>query len=508
MTHDDLEKLLCSWESVYKDFPSRNARHDTLVLECAWDLAEDLDGEPEDEFDDEPVGGELAHVWTFGLVVIGRDLTWLPGKGILGTTVDALKKADAALRDRPCAHDAHPYEEHEAEDDAELLERLSELADETAEWHGEGTREEWLCPRNVAGFARIALDIIEPGSVTDVPPRLPLEADQEIEELSALLHGYPKPWTDIDETISSHAESLKRARGADLPGRIMTVRALAWYAVSGFVRDKSVLDELAEALDAAFDQLTGATCDHDWHARLPTDGPNAAEIGVILSSPGGRATFERGQLRSGRAPMDRVVCPVFARELAAGSLRQVEERREELFGERETVHLDAEYLLDGEQLDIEKIVERIDRKSWNEEFADDLGLWAARRFERSTDARERAVLLLTAYQTMSNAYPSPVLAAFRGVLSVMRPLAAADTGDCAHADPHPTLRYVAFRKGLPHLVDPGVHPADPDESRTPESWTCPRFHAEVADACVKELDGLYPDAEADADVDGDADVDA
>ncbi|GAA2099405.1 hypothetical protein GCM10009801_70970 [Streptomyces albiaxialis] len=478
MTNDDLDELLRSWAAVYDDFPSQSGTHDMAVLNCAGELADDP-------------AGELAHLWTFGLVVIGRHVTWLPGKGTREEAVRALRDADEALRDRPCAHDAHPYEEHEAEDDTELLGRLRELADESAEWNGEGTREEWRCPRNVAGFARIALDIIEPGSVTDVPPRLPVEADQEIEELSALLHGYPKGWTDINETITSHAESLRRASGEDLPGRIMTVRALGWYAVSGMVRDKSVLDELAEALDAAYGKLADAMCEHDWHARLPKDGPHAAEIGVILSSPGGRAAFERSQRRSGRAPMDRVVCPVFARELAVGSLRQVEERRENLFGERDTAHLDAEYLLDGGRLDIEKIAERIDKKAWNEEFADDLGLWAARRYEASEDESERAALLLTAYQTMRNAYPSPVLAAVRGVSSVMRPLAAADAGECAHEDAHPTLRYVAFRKGLPHLVAPEAHPADPEESRSPESWACPVFAAEVARDCLQDLEGLY-----------------
>ncbi|MFG3253445.1 hypothetical protein [Streptomyces sp. NPDC048172] len=500
MTLDDLDELLHSWASLYDDFPSQGPEPDGVVSHCAGELADHLDehltGDPDGDSDGDSDGdpdGEAPYLWTFGLVVIGRHLTWLPGKGVLPLAVGALKETDVEFRDRPCAHDTHPYEEHEGEDDAELLGRLRELADETIEWRGEGTREQWRCPRNVAGFARIALDIIEPGSVTDVPPRLPAEADQEIEELSALLHGYPKLWTDINETITSHAESLRRARGEELPGRIMTARALGWYAVSGMVRDKAVLDALAEAMDAAYAQLTDATCEHDWHARLPEDGPSAAEIGVILSSPGGRATFERSQRRSGRAPMERVVCPVFARRLAVESLRQVEERREALFGERETAHLDAVYLLDGGALDIEKIAERIDRKAWNEEFADDLGLWAARRYERSEDARERAALLLTAYQTMSNAYPSPVLAAVKGVQSVMRPVAAADAGECAHEDAHPALRYVHFRKGLPHLVAPDVHPADPEESRSLESWTCPVFAAEVARECLKDLEGLYPE---------------
>ncbi|WP_371094892.1 hypothetical protein [Streptomyces sanglieri] len=40
-------------------------------------------------------------------------------------------------------------------------------------------------------------------NITRHPPRLPMEDMSTMETLTALLHGYPKPWTDIDEEISS-----------------------------------------------------------------------------------------------------------------------------------------------------------------------------------------------------------------------------------------------------------------------------------------------------------------
>lgn len=67
------------------------------------------------------------------------------------------------------------------------------------------------------------------------------------------------------------------------------------------------------------------------------------------------------------------------------------ERREELFGHRDTSHADAEYLRADGRFEIERIVERLDYKGWNAQYADDLGLWAARRYEQA-DERERPVL--------------------------------------------------------------------------------------------------------------------
>ncbi|MER5615136.1 hypothetical protein [Streptomyces sp. NPDC002215] len=274
-----------------------------------------------------------------------------------------LKAADTALREQPCAHESHPYASHDSGDDMYLAEQLTQLADDTAEWNEDRPRDEWRCPRNVAGFARIAMDIVEPGSVTDVPPCLPMEARDTMETLTALLHGYPKPWTDIYEEISFQARGLSSADPADRPGHLLIVRAVTWYAVSGMVRTKSVLDDLVDAVERTLTHFADAACGHDRHAKLPDSGPAAAELGVMLSSPGGRGVYELRHREGHVPPLEKVVCPVFMTEVAEESLRVLRERREELFGHRDTSHADAEYLRADGRFEIERIPVRTARLS-------------------------------------------------------------------------------------------------------------------------------------------------
>ncbi|MCM2416114.1 hypothetical protein [Streptomyces sp. RKAG290] len=408
----------------------------------------------------------------------------------------ALKAADTALRERPCDHESHPYASHDGADDTYLTEQLSLLADDAADGEDDRARSEWRCPHNAAGFARIAMDIVEPGSVRDVPPRLPVEATNTIDTLAALLHGYPKPWTDIDEEISSQAWNLSTADPEDRAGHLLIVRAVTWYAVSGMVRAKSVLDDLVDALERTLPHYADASCGHERHATLPDSGPDAAELGVVLSSSGGRAVYARDQ-RAGRTPpLESVLCPVFMTEIAEESLRVLRERREELFGARDTSHADAEYLRADGRLEIERIVERLDYKSWNEQYAYDLGLWAARRYEQA-DERGRPVLLLTACQAMKISYPDPPPSVVRGVLATMRAVAAAPRPlECAHEDEHPTLQYADFGSGLPHFYAPEeFSPAGEPHSR--EAWTCPNFAAAVAEECVRDLENAELDEDED-----------
>ncbi|MFJ2093551.1 hypothetical protein ACIOEW_30390 [Streptomyces sp. NPDC087901] len=482
-----LEELSEIWDEIRENYDtSDNSAYDRAVLDCAARLASDP-------------GGESAHVWAIGLTMMAPYLTWLPGAGVAEQAAAALEAADRALRDRGCPHDSHPYLSHDDEEDEYLAELVLALADETADWNEDSPRSEWRCPRNAAGFARIGLDIIHPGSVTDVPPRLPVEAKDSISTLSALLHGYPKPWTDIDDEISSQASELSGAAPADRAGRLMVVRAVTWYAVSGMVRTKSVLDDLAEAVEEVLPHFTGGGCAHDGHPSLPDSGPDAAALGITLSSSGGREIYERRRIASGRnAPLDAVVCPVLMAEVADRTLTLLRKRRDDLFGERDTSHADAEYLRADGRLNIELLVERTDNKSWNEQYADDLGLWAARRHQQS-DGRDRAVLLLVAHQAMKNSYPSPPLSVVRGVLATMRAVAAAPLpAECLHEDEHPPLGRAEFRAGMAHFWAPEEFPPA-EESRSAASWTCPRFAAAVAEQCIADLGDLYEeDALADA----------
>lgn len=320
MITDDipLEELTRGWEEIRQEYYDlRNDTFDRRVLDCAARLAADP-------------GGESAYVWTIGLLMMAPYTAGAPGHGVVPEASAALEAADGALRDRHCEHDTHPYREQEPEFDEDLARQLGNLPDPNAPWDENHPREQWLCPRNVAGLARIALDIIEPGSAADVPPRLPVGAQDDIDTLSALLHGYPDPGADLHEEISLHAGALRSASPADRPGRLLVVMAVTWYAVSDVVRDASVLDTLIAALEATLPDHAAATCAHDGHPAPPRSGPSAAALGITLSSPGGRALHERD--RGQTAPLEQLLCPVALADIAKESLSALYIRREELLG--------------------------------------------------------------------------------------------------------------------------------------------------------------------------------
>ncbi|WP_143061080.1 hypothetical protein [Saccharopolyspora shandongensis] len=320
---DSLDALVESWEEIrlcYQD--SANAEYDLAVLDCVAKLAE------------EP-GGEQAWLWVLGSVITAPYLTWLPGDGVADAAVKALRAADAALRAQPCTHVSHPYETHTDEDDEILLDVFSPLANEGEEWEGweePRPREEWLCPRNVAGFARIALDILDPGSVADVPARLPAEAVEQIDVLSCLLEGYPKWSTDVEDEIASQGWALSTADPEELAGRVLVVRAVSWHAIWDTER-KSVLDDLIEGLEKALARYDRVSCEHDPddHPRLPNSGPIAAEQGILLSYAAGRARYERSP-RGREEPLEALLCPAFIAAVAQESLDSLIKCRDQRFG--------------------------------------------------------------------------------------------------------------------------------------------------------------------------------
>lgn len=311
-----VEELAGSWDEIREEYYDlRNDAYDRTVLDCAVRLAEDP-------------GGESAGVWAIGLLMMAPYVAGAPGDGVASATMSALEAADGALRDRPCGHETHPYQEHEPEFDEDLGRQLCGLYDPDAAWDENHPREQWLCPRNVAGLARIALDIIEPGSASGIPPRLPVGAQDTIDTLSALLHGYPEPGTDIEAEIGVHAEELRSAGPADRPGRLLVVMAVAWYAASDFVRNPAVVDELISALETTLPHYADARCTHDRHPAPPRSGPNAAALGIKLSSPAGRALYERDRTRTD--PLDQPLCPVALSEIANDAMRALDDRRAEL----------------------------------------------------------------------------------------------------------------------------------------------------------------------------------
>lgn len=89
----------------------------------------------------------------------------------------------------------------------------------------------------------------------------------------------------------------------------------------------------------------------------------------MLSSHGGRRLYERRHVAGRTAALDTVVCPVFMAEVAEESLKMLRERREILFGERDTSGLDTEYLGPDGRLDIARIADRLAPGSRNKTYA-------------------------------------------------------------------------------------------------------------------------------------------
>lgn len=312
-------ELAEAWSDVQDDYQAgRDEAKDRIVLDCARELAADP-------------GGESAHQWVFGLVMMLPYVGWLPGDGVPGAVFEAARAADEALKDRTCAHEGHPYEEDELEDHLfSLRDVLSASVDESAEWdEGDRPLDEWLCPRNAAGFARIAMDYIEPGSAGGIPARLPDDTRRDIDSLSAILHGYPRPGTDVDLEISCVGDELGRATDPDdRAGLVIATTAVSWYALSDMMRSKGVIDDLTAGLEHALARLSDAPCAHEGHPGLPRSGPDAVWVGLHLSSPAGREVYEKERQSSGwGAPLDTLLCPAFVTDTARDTLTRLRQKR-------------------------------------------------------------------------------------------------------------------------------------------------------------------------------------
>lgn len=66
----------------------------------------------------------------------------------------------------------------------------------------------WRCPANVAGFARLTADVLDPFTVGGLPERVPAAHTSGLRSLSSLLNGYP--YGDPGEELSFQAGALPR----------------------------------------------------------------------------------------------------------------------------------------------------------------------------------------------------------------------------------------------------------------------------------------------------------
>ncbi|MFG2527026.1 hypothetical protein [Streptomyces sp. NPDC048516] len=462
------QRLIEAWGRV--SAASDGAAADPLVRDCARHLFADP-------------GGEQVHLWTFGLVRMAGYLAWRPGPEAARSALDALLAVDRALKEMPCPHTSHPYED--------ALKEL--LADEV--WLAgpelkslvgpapEG--DTWRCPANVAGFARLTADVLDPFTVDGLPERIPAAHTSSLSRLSSLLNGYP--YGDPGEELSGQAGALPchPTKGV-LAGYVVTLHASQWYAASGLITEQSVLDDMITGLEAALPLLRGTSCPHTAaeHPKLSGDPSGDAMTGFFLRSPGGRA-----ELRAWSADelLKGWLCHGFLRGLAEEALSNLRYARDSLVGARDDRLLDGAYTRADGRLDIGALTHCFDAaeydKSWEAENA---VRWAARRYAATGDnsPRERLVLLLLVLWCAEAVELAPdVGEEIREVLVGVR--TAAPDAVCAHDEAHPPA-YPDFQAHLNHLYAPAEFAA-PEEARGGEAWGCPRYLACLAEEALDTL---------------------
>ncbi|MGW1373833.1 hypothetical protein ACWD6P_06060 [Streptomyces sp. NPDC002446] len=322
-----IAELAAAWDEIRAEY---YADHDTdLVLACARALAADP-------------GGERAWLWTFGLLMTADYVSLQPASdGTAATVLDALRATDRELRQRPCAHDEHPYE-GDLEEELECLVSYLPLLECGAapageeDWGGGHFSEVWRCPRNVAGYARVAIDILAPGTTDGIPARLSTADQEEVSDLASILHGYPAPGVSVSWSLSHYGKALAEAtEPAERAGLVVIVTALSWYADAGLVPSPGPLNDLIAGLASVPAAPAGADCGHgpSAHPDLPTAPEDVITAGMCLKSPSGRRLLaEHGGRHGTDVPPEAWLCPAFVAELARESLERVRTAREKQFG--------------------------------------------------------------------------------------------------------------------------------------------------------------------------------
>lgn len=313
------------WAGVTAEAAPEQA--DPVVLECARLLTEEPDGERA-----VPLALALVGMAPY---VLGRR-----GAPVERAVVDALAAVAEALdarvpRGEDCGHPAHPYAEALARWDTDAY-MLSEAPDPGVSHEAPDTAG--ACPRNVAGWARTAADVILPGSVDGIPEILPEEHLGNIRGLDEVLNDYPNgdPFWELDVPTTPHDE-LSRAA---LAGYVVVVHAACWYAASGRIERRSLLDDMIKGLDSVLPLLPDEPCGHadGEHPAPGRDSARRAACGIQLQSPGGR-TVLREEHEDGYGPsLEAWTCPTYLRGLAVQARDHLRTAVERLFGTGGAAH--------------------------------------------------------------------------------------------------------------------------------------------------------------------------
>ncbi|MFF2330241.1 MULTISPECIES: hypothetical protein [unclassified Streptomyces] len=305
------------------------AEADPVVLECARLLA------------DEP-GGEQAVLLAFGLVNMAPYVLGRPGTPVERAVVDALVAAAEAMDERVlraggCGHPDHPYTDslEEWDGDVDALLSAPDTQDGPEVWD-----EAEVCPRNAAGWARTVADVILPGSADGIPEIIPEYDQRSIRRLGNVLNDYPEGDPLWDLEIHA-APPSSPSRGA-LAAYVVVAHASCWYAGSGRIRQRSLLDDMIEGLESVLPLLPDEACAHARaeHPHVGSGTDRQAAEGIQLQSPGGRAVLRDDHRAGVGASLEAWTCTTFLRGLAVEARDHLREALDTLFGTRETAHLD------------------------------------------------------------------------------------------------------------------------------------------------------------------------
>jgi hypothetical protein len=309
------ERLVRSWSETGQDCYGPYDVQDQVVLECARALADDP-------------GGELAYQRVFGLVLM-LPHTELAGGDVPRVVADAARAVRRERAGQSCGHAEHPFDEQWEDLVDTLPDVLLMPADDSTEWWENHSREQWLCPRTVDGFAAMVLEALEPGSASDAPPLLPFAAQRALDSLTAVLEGYPRPGTDVGEEVTGVGRALGHAKGTDRAGHVITAAALTWWAGTANSSDEAY-DALVRGFEAVLAGPTDPGCTHDEHPDLPRWATHAVCVGIHLSSAGGRGVYERhGPCLKNPPPLEPLLCPAFTASVARDSLARLRAMRAE-----------------------------------------------------------------------------------------------------------------------------------------------------------------------------------
>ena len=317
-----------SWAEVAADAVPEQA--DPVVLETARLLA----AEP---------GGERAVPLTFALVGMAPYVLGRRDTPVERAVVDALVAAAEALDRRApeaggCGHSVHPCTGvlEQWDTDADMLLDAPSVQVPLDDWDAAEA-----CPRNAAGWGRIAADVILPGSVEGIPEIVPEEHESSIRGLDEVLNDYPygDPFWELD----SHTTPAGDLSRAALAGYVVVAHAICWYAVSGRIERRSLLDDTIKGLESVLPLLPDEPCEHpdDEHPAPYHDSAQQATCGIHLRSPGGR-TILREEYEDGVGPSLEVwTCTAFLRGLAVEAGDQLRQGLDRLFGAGGTERPDA-----------------------------------------------------------------------------------------------------------------------------------------------------------------------